>query len=106
MSIELRGREHVSISEQSLNSVLKIARELGWVPEYERKSAEETGLGYEVDDIPEHSARALAKILYRVIHDIEADCLSEPLIELVKTAGVRNMRAVADIAYAGIFYID
>jgi hypothetical protein len=45
MSIELIGRGRVSISEKSLDSVLKIARELGWVPEYERKSGEETGLG-------------------------------------------------------------
>jgi hypothetical protein len=54
MSIELKGREHLSISEKSLDSVLKIARELGWVPEYERKSGEEIGLGYPIDDIPEH----------------------------------------------------
>ena len=103
MSIELKGRERLSISEESLDSVLKIARELGWVPEYGRKCGEETELGYPIDDIP---ARALAKTLYRAIHDIEADCLSEPLVELVKTAGVRNMRAVADLAYAGTFYVD
>jgi len=56
-----------------LDSVLHIARELGWMPEYERKSGEETGLGYWVDDIPEHNARALAKALYQVIHDVESD---------------------------------
>jgi hypothetical protein len=106
MSIELRGRDRVSISEPSLNGVLKIARELGWMPEYERKSGEDTGLGYDIDDIPEHNALALAKALYRAIHDIEADCLSEPLVELVKEAGVRNMRVVADLSYAGSFYID
>jgi hypothetical protein len=106
MSIELKGRGRVEISEDSLNSILKIARKLGWVPEYERKSGEETGLGYPIDDIPEHCARALAKTLYRAIHAIEADCLSEPLVALVKTAGVGNMRAVADLAYAGTFYID
>ena len=98
MTIELIGRGRVRISEDSLDSVLKIARELGWVPQYERKSGEETGLGYPIDDIPEHNARALATALYRAIHMIEADSLSESLIELVKLAGVDNMRAVADLA--------
>ncbi len=106
MSIELRGRERVSITEESLDSVLHIARELGWMPEYERKAAEDTGLQYDIDDIPEHNARALATALYRAIHMIEADSLSESLVELVKLAGVRNMRAVADLAATGTFYID
>jgi hypothetical protein len=51
-------------------------------------------------------ARALARALYRAIYAIEADCLSEPLVELVKAAGVGHMRAVADLAYAGGFYIN
>jgi hypothetical protein len=108
MSIELKGRQRLSISERSLNSVLKIAREFGWIPEYERKDPEVTGLPYPIDDIPDHNARALAKALYRVIRAIETDSLSlsEPLDELVKTAGVSNLRAVADLAYAGTFYVD
>jgi hypothetical protein len=106
MSIELKGRGYVSMHEPSWDAVQKIAREFGWMPEYERKAGEETGLGYGVDDVPEHNARALAMALYRAIHDIEADCLSEPLLELVKMAGVGRMREVADLAFAGTFYID
>ena len=76
--------------------------EFGCVPEYDE------------DTVPEHTARALAKALYRAIRDIEADCLeadrlfepSEPLIKLVREATVGHMRAVADLAYAGGFYID
>jgi hypothetical protein len=106
MSIELRGRGYVCLHEPSWIAVRKIAREFGWMPEYERKDGEDTGLGYEVDDVPEHNARALARALYRAIHAIEADCLSEPLVELVKEARVGHLRAVADLAYAGGFYID
>jgi hypothetical protein len=106
MSIELKGRQRLSISEESLNSILEIARECGWEAEYKRASAEETGLGYPIDDIVEGSARALAKVLYHVIHEIESDCLSDALFKLVQTAGVRKMRAVADLAYVGTFYID
>ena len=106
MSIELKGRGYVTMHEPSWNAVQKIARELGWIPEYETKSGEETVLGYPVDNILEHSARALAKVLYQVIHDIEADCLSEELVKLVKEARVYNLRAVADLAYVGTFYVD
>ena len=106
MSIELKGRGYASMLEASWISISGIARELGWVPEYETKSAEETGLGYPIDDITERSARDLAKILYGAIHAIEADCLSEPLIELMKTVRVQSIRDVADLAYGGSFYID
>jgi hypothetical protein len=45
MSIELRGRGYVSLHEPSWNAVQKIAREFGWMPEYERKDGEDTGPG-------------------------------------------------------------
>jgi hypothetical protein len=114
MSIELKGRGYVSMRESSWIAVQKIGRAFGWMPEYERKDGEDTWLGYEVDDVPEHNARALAMALYRAIHEIETDCLeadrvsepSEPLVDLVKEAGVGNIRAVADLAYVGTFYID
>ena len=106
MSIDLKGRSCVNMREESWNAIRKIGRELGWVPEYVRKSGEETGLGYPIDDIPAHNARALAKALYRAIHMIETDSLSESLVELVKEAGVGKMRAVADVAYVDTFYID
>jgi hypothetical protein len=103
MSIDLRGRAHINMHESDWVAVKKIAREFGWVPEYVRMSGEITGLQYDVDDVQEHNARALARALYGAI---EADSLSEPLVELVKSAGVGNMRDVADLAYAGTFYID
>jgi hypothetical protein len=108
MSIELRGRSYLSLREARWIACLKIAREFGWIPEYERKDPEVTGLPYPIDDIPDHNARALAEALYRVIRAIETDSLSlsEPLDELVKTAGVSYLRAVADVAYAGTFYVD
>jgi hypothetical protein len=56
--------------------------------------------------IPEDNTRALSKILYRVIHAIEVDCLSEPLAELAKKAWVSNLRAVADLGFAGGFSVD
>jgi hypothetical protein len=106
MSIDLRGNVHINIHESDWVAVKKIAREFGWVPEYVRMSGEITGLQHDVDDVPEHNARALARALYGAIRMIEADSLSEPLVELVKEAGVQNLRAVADLAYAGFFYID
>jgi hypothetical protein len=106
MSIELRGRGYVDLHESSWNAVRKIAHGLGWIPEYERKSTEETGLQGYIDVIPEHNARALARVLYRAIHAIEADCLSEPLVELVKEVGVHDLRDIADLAFVGSFYID
>jgi len=59
-----------------------------------------------VDVFPEHNSRILATALYRAIHDIESDCLSEPLVVHVRDAGVGHMRAVADLAAVGSFYID
>jgi hypothetical protein len=106
MSIELKGRGYVSMHEPSWNAVQKIGREFGWMPEYERTEGEDAALGYQVDGVPEQNARALARALYQAIRAIEADCLSEPLVDLVKEAGVGHMRAVADLAYAGGFYID
>ena len=107
MSIEMRGRGNkVCMHEFTWVAIKNIAREFGWTPEYERKAPEDTGLQYAVDDVPEHNARALAAALYRAIHDIEADSLNQPVVELVKEAGVGYMRAVADLAYVGTFYID
>jgi hypothetical protein len=103
MSIELKGiRVQYVIDESHWIAVEEIAREFGWVPEYERK----VGRTYSGDDVPEHNARALARALYEAIHMIEADSLSESLVELVKSAGVGNMRAVADLAATGTFYAD
>ena len=90
MSIDLRGRAHISIHESDWVAVKKIAREFGWVPEYVRMFGEITGLQHDVDDVPEHNARALARALYGAICMIEADSLSEPLVELVKEAGVES----------------
>jgi hypothetical protein len=75
------------------------------MPEYETRSGKDVGVPWDVDEIPEHNARALSRALYRVIHDVEADCVSEPLVELVKEAGVGTLREVADLAYAGSFHI-
>ena len=106
MSIELRGRGYVSLHEPSWNAVQKIGRAFGWVPEHEKKPLDPQMFICDGDEVPEHNARALARALYRAIHAIEADCLSEPLVELVKEARVGHLRAVADLAYAGGFYID
>ena len=81
MSYVLKGQYDVIISERSLNATFKIGRALGWVPEYVRAAAEDTGLQGDVDDIPEHNARALATALYRAIHMIETDSLTESLVE-------------------------
>jgi hypothetical protein len=105
MSVELIGVGHVTMFEDSLNAVFKIGRAFGWVPEYVRAAAEAPGLN-DFDDIPAHNARALANVLYRVIHMIESDTLSESLVELVRVAGVGNIRAVADLAATDTFYID
>jgi hypothetical protein len=102
MSIELKGRGYVNLHASDWGAIKRVAFEFGWVPEYERK----VGRTYSGDDVPEHNARALARALYGAIRMIEADSLSEPLVELVKEAGVQNLRAVADLAYAGFFYID
>jgi hypothetical protein len=105
MSIVVKGREWVRIDSGSLGAVFEVGRAVGWVPKYVRP--EDTGLQEDdVVDIPQHNARALATALYRVIHMIETDSLSESLVELVKEAGVGNMRAVADVAYVDTFYID
>ena len=104
MSITLRGRGYIHLHAADWVAVKKIAFEFGWVPEYERKAAEDTGPQY--DDVPKHNARALASALYRAIHMVETDSLSESLVELVKKAGVGNMRAVADLAATGTFYAD
>ena len=103
MSITLRGTGSVDLHVSTWCAIRDIGRELGWVPEYEKVSIE---LGYWVDDIPDHNARALAKILYRVIHMIEEDSLSESLVDLVKEARVGNIRDVADLAYMSGFYAD
>lgn len=106
MSIELKGRGRVYITEKSWVGVLQLARTLGWVPDYVTVTGDVNGLGYDVDDIPEANARALAKLLYQVIREIEVDSLSESLVEIVKTTGVSDLRAVADLAYVGTFYAD
>ena len=106
MWIKLKGRQHVDITSPSWARILEIACKLGWVDECETKGPEVTSLQWDVYDYPDHNARALAKVLYSVIHDIEADCLSEALVQLVNEAGVGNMRRVADLAYAGFFYVD
>jgi hypothetical protein len=107
MTIQLKGRDLVTIHESNWDACQEIAGEFGWMPEIKKKACEHPFLNdYEADAVPEHNARALARALYRAIHAIETDSLSEPLIYLVKTASVRNLRAVADLAYAGGFYID
>jgi hypothetical protein len=78
--------------EPSWNAVRKIAREFGWMPEYERKDGEDTGPGYKVDDV---NARAYASALYRAIHAIEADCLSEPLLAICGPLPTSPMRAAS-----------
>lgn len=105
MSIELKGRGYVNLHESSWNAVRKNARELGWNPGEVKAPADEgrNWPGYEYK-VPEHNTRSLARALYRAIHMIEADTLSEPLVELVKEAGVQNLRAVGDLAYSGGFY--
>ena len=106
MSIELKGRGYVNLHEHSWIAARKIARELGWIPGEEEAPADENrNPGYDYK-VPEHNARSLARALYRAIHMIEADTLGEPLLELVKEAEVQNLRAVADLAYSGTFYID
>ena len=45
MSITLRGRGYVDLHESTWIAIQKIGRELGWVPEYETISGEETGWG-------------------------------------------------------------
>ena len=106
MSIELRGRGYVRMHEDSWIAVRELGRNLGWVPEYVKVAAQDTGLQDDVDDVPEHNARALARALYRAIHMIETDSLTESLVELVRTAGVGSMRAVADLAATDTFYVD
>jgi hypothetical protein len=94
MSIYPRGRyANVVPNDQSWVAVQKIAREFGWLPEYAG------------DEVPERNARALSRALYQAIRAIEVDCLSEPLVELVREAGIDHLRRVADLAYAGGFYI-
>ena len=94
MSIYLRGRYRSVSNDHSWVAVQNIAREFGWLPEYAG------------DEVPERNARALSRALYQAIRAIEADCLSEPLVELVKEAGIDHLRLVADLAYAGGFYIE
>jgi len=105
MTIELRGRGYVNLHEPSWNAARKLAREFGWKPGEEGAPADQAcdpGYDYKV---PEHNARSLARALYQAIHKIETDTLSEPLVELAKEARVQNLRAVADLAYSGPFYI-
>jgi hypothetical protein len=107
MWIDIKGWGHaLSMSESRWLAIRKIAREFGWMPEYQGKPPEQTGLFYEVDVFPEHNARILATALYRAIHEVESDCLSEPLIVHVRDAGLGNMRAVADLAAVGTIAIN
>ena len=70
--IELRGSkgDYSRMPARCCVAVLKIGRAVGWTLESNRGPWDE-------DEIPEHNARALSKALYRVIHDVEADCVSE-----------------------------
>jgi hypothetical protein len=106
MSIELRGGGcYVSMDSSVWGAVQKIARKFGWTPKFKRKTGVETGLGYDVHDVEEDNARELASALYRAIQAVETDCLSEPLVKLVKEARVRTLRDVADLASVSYFYI-
>ena len=106
MSIDLKGSGYVSMQGSSWNAVQEIAREFGWTLKYESRTEEERGPGDYGEVIPQDNARALAKALYKAIHAIETDCLSKRLVKLAREAQVRNLRAVADLAVVGRFYVD
>jgi hypothetical protein len=104
---ELKGRGcYVVMSDSCWDALQDIAREFGWTLKYKRLTAKQRGPAFYGQVIPEDNARALSKILYRVIHAIEVDCLSEPLAELAKKAWISNLRAVADLGFAGDFSVD
>ena len=105
MSIELRGGGcYVSMHASSWDAIQKIAREYGWVPKYV-KPPKKPGF-FTGPRLTENSARALATALYRAIHEVEADCLSKPLVKLVKEVQIANLRDVADMASVSGFWID
>lgn len=106
MSIDLKGSGHVSMHGSSWDAVREIAREFGWELKYESRTEEERGPGDYGEVIPQDNARALAKALYKAIHEIETDCMSKRLVKLVREAQVGHLRAVADLAVAGSFYVD
>jgi hypothetical protein len=104
MSIELRGRGYNCwMHEASWEAVREIAREFGWTPKYEKPPRRGSWGGRKTWLLTDDSARALAKALYRAIHAIETDCLSEPLVELVRVAEIDNLRGLADFAFVGAF---
>ena len=89
MSIELRGRGTMSVCTSLLGSPFKKSAAHSVGCRNTRRSLVDPQMFLcDGDEVPEHNARALAKALYRAIYDIEADSLSEPLVELVKSAGV------------------
>jgi hypothetical protein len=103
MSIELKGRDDcIRIHESSWSAVKEVAREFGWTPEYDTPP-KARGFGGTTWSLTEGSARALAIALFRAIRGIENDCLSEPLVKLMKETevDVDLLRAVADLAVAG-----
>jgi hypothetical protein len=96
----------VCMHSSTWNAVQEIAREFGWTRKYERRTAKETKLGYDVHDVREDNAREFANALYGAIHAIETDRLGKPLVKLVKEAQVRSLRDVADLASVSGFFID
>lgn len=106
MSTTLKGAGDLDIHTSTWVAVKSIAREFGCSLEYERRGDEERSNGDYGEYVLEDSGRAFAKALYRAIRLIETDRASKRLLKLVKTASVGNLRAIADIAVVGRFYVD
>jgi hypothetical protein len=106
MSIDLKGAGYVSMHASTWDAIQEIAREFGCTLEYESRTDEERGPGDYGGDVPDDNARAFAKALCKAIHDIETGCLSKRLVKLAREAEVGNLRAVADLAVVGRFYVD
>ena len=102
MFIELSGKNRdAKITVSSWNTIQEIAREFGWVPEYDSPPKKPRWSWAEPWLMTDNSSRGLARALYAAIRAIENDSLSEPLVELVTRVGVGHLRDFADLAFEG-----
>jgi hypothetical protein len=106
MSIELKGAGYISMHESTWRAIQKIALEFGGSLEYESRTDEERGPGDYGEYVLDDNARAFAVALYKALHEIETGRLNKRLLKLAREAQVGNLRAVADLAFVGRFYVD
>lgn len=106
MGIKLMfGNCSVRMHKSDWDTIQKIAREFGWLPEYD-KPPKRGSWGAITWGLTDNSTRTLAKALYRVIHAVETDYLSEPLVELVREAEVGGLRDFADHLFLGTLHAE